>query len=183
MKRRVSAAAVIVSVLVLTLSACSAGSSNTSKTASSAESSAASQASAVSSQESAVSSDPKESSAETTAESSSKSASKAESSTEASKTSKTSKPFDTSAGEIDKDLLGTWAYSQSPDLIYTFTDDNKMIFSAYGSEQNLLYYTKDGVIYSASDENISPAKLPYTIEGDVLHLTDSFGNVIDYKKV
>ena len=94
-----------------------------------------------------------------------------------------SKVFDVSEGTIDESLLGTWQYAQNSDMTYTFTDKNEMIWSGFGTSQNLLYYVKDGCIYSAANENTYPAKLPYSINGNTLHMNDSLGNTLDYIKV
>ena len=78
-------------------------------------------------------------------------------------------------------IIGTWKY-ELLDAAYTFNADGTGSYSFYGTDLPFTY-TDDGskvvIHYDNSDgDNV----LSYTIEGNVLHITDSLGAIVDYTK-
>ena len=78
-------------------------------------------------------------------------------------------------------IVGTWEYS-ALNCAYTFNADGSGSYSFGGSELPFTY-TDDGSKVTIQYENSdAPGEYTYTIEGNTLHITDDFGNVVDYTK-
>ena len=78
-------------------------------------------------------------------------------------------------------IIGTWEYS-AMNCAYTFKEDGTGCYTFGGSDLPFTY-TDDGSKVSIQYENSTdPNVFNYTIEGDTLHIEDSYGQIVDYTK-
>ena len=84
----------------------------------------------------------------------------------------------TGCGEASKGIVGSWKYNGSTTLMYTFNADGT---GSYAGRS--FTYTDDGssvtILY---DGDTASGTYNYTIEGNTLTITDSFGNPVVYSK-
>ena len=80
-------------------------------------------------------------------------------------------------------IIGSWKYQGALDCVYTFAEDGSGIYRYSGVDMPFTY-TDDGsavsILYTG---NTAPTVLPYTIDGEVLSIEDSFGTVVKYDRI
>lgn len=83
--------------------------------------------------------------------------------------------------ESAKTIIGTWKYDGAMDCAYVFQANGQGAYRYYGVDIPFTY-TDDGTAVSIQYENsAAPLVLKYTINGDILSIEDSFGEMVTYK--
>lgn len=80
-------------------------------------------------------------------------------------------------------IVGSWESVDISGAIYHFEKDGKGSYEFAGAEMPFTY-TDDGKKVVLQYENSdAPNEYSYTIEGDKLLIEDSFGEIVEYKKI
>ena len=82
-------------------------------------------------------------------------------------------------GNKKEGLVGKWEYSS---FVYTFNKDKTGTYDSLGTEMEFTYEDDGSTVSILYNGNTSPLELKYTIEGDKLIITDSFGTDVEYTK-
>lgn len=78
-------------------------------------------------------------------------------------------------------IVGTWEYG-SLGAAYIFNADGTGAYEFAGTQMKFTY-TDDGSKITLQYEGMTaPNEFNYTIEGNILHMEDSFGEIVDYTK-
>lgn len=79
-------------------------------------------------------------------------------------------------------IVGSWKH-ESSDYTYTFNKDKTGNYDAVGTIMKFTYEDRGNKLVILYNGNTSPFELDYSIDGDKLTITDSFGTpVIYYRK-
>ena len=79
-------------------------------------------------------------------------------------------------------LTGRWEYANLPSLSYNFLKDGNGFYLFYDAKKDFTYTAKDGEVKIHFNGDFRPNTFKYIVEGDVLLIEDSFGNLVKYKK-
>ena len=84
----------------------------------------------------------------------------------------------TGCGEESKGIVGSWKYNGSTTLMYTFNADGTGSYAG----RNFKYEDTGTSVVITYDGDTESGTYNYTIEGNTLKITDSFGSIVEYKK-
>ena len=92
-----------------------------------------------------------------------------------------------SSGQADASVIspinGTWEYTGDMDCAYIFNTNGTGAYRYYGADM-LFTYTDDGTSVSILfSGNYAPNVMAYSINGKILNIEDSFGNIVSYEKI
>ena len=82
----------------------------------------------------------------------------------------------------DSALIGSWAYEEDENFVYTFNADGKGTYDAYGDILNFDYVDYGSFVTISYSDAPYPADYDYTISGNTLTIQDSGGNDVNYIK-
>ena len=77
-------------------------------------------------------------------------------------------------------LIGSWAYEEDENFIYTFNANGTGSYEIYGETINFTYTDNGSSVEIVFDD--APGTFDYTIDGNTLVLVDSTGTEVRYLK-
>ena len=80
--------------------------------------------------------------------------------------------------EESKGLVGSWKYNGSTTFMYTFNADGTGSYAG----RNFTYVDDGSSVTITYDGDTASGTYSYTIEGNTLKITDSFGSIVEYSK-
>ena len=81
--------------------------------------------------------------------------------------------------KISGALLGSWSYVNGGGFSYTFYDNGTGVYTASDTSVNFTY-TDDGSTVRIMHSDNVPIEYSFTVDGNRLKLTDTFGDTVDY---
>ena len=87
----------------------------------------------------------------------------------------------TNATEDTITLVGQWEYAEGG-YVYTFNEDGTGSYLFGGTEMKFTYEDKGDCFSLLYDGNTTATDYDYSIEGEVLTMTDSFGSPVEYTR-
>ena len=89
--------------------------------------------------------------------------------------------------KIDPEVIGTWEYtSEGIDAIYVLEKDGTGSYTITVEDNTIVkevdFYTEDSKLMINYDKDPDTFELPYRVEGDVLIVTDSLEEELEYYK-
>ena len=80
--------------------------------------------------------------------------------------------------EESKGIVGTWKYGSGTTFMYTFNADGTGSYAG----RNFKYTDTGSSVTITYDGDTASGTYNYTIEGNTLKITESFGSIVEYKK-
>ena len=89
---------------------------------------------------------------------------------------------ETVADGNDSPLIGTWEYKDMSGFTYIFNADGTGTYDVLGEVMNFNYTDNGDSFTMTFDDTDAPTTLSYSIDGNTLTVTDSFGENVKYIK-
>ena len=89
------------------------------------------------------------------------------------------KPIDDGVDDIESSaLIGSWAYEEDENFVYTFNPDGTGTYEVYGEKLSFTYTDNGTSVEMVFDD--APGVFDYTVNGNTLVLVDSIGTEVKY---